>query len=202
VSDVLGVSVPDSPLGSTSATIDNGGVQVRRAPLTGSDSVELVCGAGDVESLMKKLESAGATRCGPEAVEMARVEFGTPLFGRDITADNFPQELDRNASAISFTKGCYLGQETVARIDALGHVNRLLVGCSFEPSTIPEIGMELRVEGKSVGRITSAVYSPKIQAPLALALVRREHVKIGTMLSSPVGDAIIVKLPVQSSAKA
>ena len=61
-----------------------------------------------------------------EAVEIARVEFGTPFYGQDITTENLPQEVNRDKTAISFTKGCYLGQETVARIDALGHVNRLL----------------------------------------------------------------------------
>ncbi len=67
----------------------------------------------------------------PAASEAMRIEAGTPAFGRDVTADNLPQEVGRDARAISFVKGCYLGQETVARIDALGHVNRLLKGLIF-----------------------------------------------------------------------
>ena len=62
---------------------------------------------------------------------MARVEAGTPYYGPDINDKNLPQEISRDSRAISFVKGCYLGQETVARIDALGHVNRTLVGVRF-----------------------------------------------------------------------
>src|SRR4029453_1620592 len=85
----------------------------------------------DVSRLITALLDSGAALCGTDAVETARIEAGFPLFGRDITDDNLPQEVGRDAKAISFTKGCYLGQETVARIDALGHVNRSLVGLKF-----------------------------------------------------------------------
>jgi folate-binding protein YgfZ len=128
---------------------------------------------------------------------MARIEAGVPLFGRDITADNLPQEIGRDQVAISFTKGCYLGQETVARIDALGHVNRQLVGVRFEGNEVPAVGTKLTAEGKEVGQVTSAAWSPKLAAPLAIALVRRGHAKAGTRLTSASGDAVIVVLPAQ-----
>ena len=65
-----------------------------------------------------------------------RIEAGTPVFGKDVTEKNLPQEIGRDDRAISFVKGCYLGQETVARIDALGHVNQVLKGLVFEPRSI------------------------------------------------------------------
>ena len=104
---------------------------------------------------------------------MVRLEAGVPLFGQDITDDNLPQEIGRDKLAISFTKGCYLGQETVARIDALGHVNRQLVGLRFEGGTVPPAGTKLVADGKEVGHVTIAAWSPKLDARLAMALVRR-----------------------------
>ena len=86
----------------------------------------------------------------PKSFDAARIESGTPLFGRDITDENLPQEIDRDRLAISFTKGCYLGQETVARIDALGHVNRLLRAVKFPPqSPTPPVGTELQTPPQS-----------------------------------------------------
>jgi folate-binding protein YgfZ len=118
-----------------------------------------------------------------------------PLFGVDFDEQNFPQEVGRDREAISFTKGCYLGQETVARIDALGHVNQRLVGVRFDGSDIPGAGTELAQEGANVGKVTSAAYSPKLKAPLALAIVRREANNIGTRLDSPIGPCEVVALP-------
>lgn len=142
------------------------------------------------------VESAGATACTLAALETARVESGTPVFGQDITADNLPQEIGRDAVAISFTKGCYLGQETVARIDALGHVNRQLAGVRFAGATIPAPDTKLFAGDKEVGQVKSAVWSQKLGGPLAIALVRRAQTKAGTALTSDAGEATIVALPV------
>ena len=75
--------------------------------------------------------------------DAARIEAGMPLFGVDFDDSNLPQEVGRDAEAISFTKGCYLGQETVARIDALGHVNQRIVGVRFSGTEVPAVGTEL-----------------------------------------------------------
>ena len=148
------------------------------------------------------LANAGAVPAGADAFEMARIEAGTPLYARDISDKNLPQEVNRDALAISFTKGCYLGQETVARIDALGHVNRVLVGVRFAGSEPPPPGTELTVteaqgsEGKAtVGAVTSAAYSPRLGSSLALAYVRRGHTQPGTQLTSSAGPAQVVSLP-------
>jgi tRNA-modifying protein YgfZ len=168
----------------------------KRVSYVAAPSFFIEAARGDLPVIRAALEAAGALPCGAETVEMARIEAGTPLFGHDITEDNLPQEIGRDALAISFTKGCYLGQETVARIDALGHVNRQLAGVKFAGSNIPSPGLELMSGDKPVGAVTSAAWSPKLQAPLAMALLRRGQAKAGTALHSQLGDAVVVALPV------
>jgi folate-binding protein YgfZ len=130
--------------------------------------------------------------CSREALEIVRIEQGYPRFGVDISEDNLPQEVDRNQQAISFTKGCYLGQETVARIDALGHVNKTLCQVAFAGNAVPAAGIGLNSGDKVVGHVTSATWSPKHHAPLALAYVRRGHNDPGAKLASSAGDALVV----------
>ena len=130
------------------------------------------CSSSSANAVVDAMVAQGAIRCGFAAFEKARIEADTPLYGRDIGEDNLPQEVGRNAQAISFSKGCYLGQETVARIASLGHVNQLLAGVRFDGHTVPPAGTELTADGKAVGRVTSAALSPKLGCPLALAYLR------------------------------
>lgn len=148
-----------------------------------------------VASLMHWFVERGAVVCSAAAFETIRIEAGTPLFGVDFDERNLPQEVGRDEQAISFTKGCYLGQETVARIDALGHVNQRLVGVRYDGSDVPLPGTELTDAGQAVGRVTSATLSPRLRAPLALAMVRREHNSPGTRLQSPYGKCEVISLP-------
>lgn len=131
------------------------------------------------------------------AFDAVRIEAGVPLFQVDFDESNFPQEVGRDRQAISFTKGCYLGQETVARIDALGHVNQGLVGVQFSGSDVPISGVELSRAGAVVGRVTSAAFSPELGAPLALAMVRRDANAFGVQLESSIGKCEVVLLPLQ-----
>ena len=152
-----------------------------------------------MSAIGEALLAAGATSCRHAAFDAARIEWGFPLFGQDITDKNLPQEVARDDRAISFVKGCYLGQETVARIDALGHVNRRLVGVNFSGQQVLDIGEELFADEAAVGTITSACYSPQLKAPLALAYVRRGNNSPGVRLHSAVGEAEVVTLPVRST---
>ena len=127
--------------------------------------------------------------CVAAGLDAVRIEAGFPLFGSDITDDNLPQEIGRNKQAICFTKGCYLGQETVARIDALGHVNRLLTRVKFASAEVPSPGTELFASDKAVGKVTSACWSPLNGSPLAFALIRRAQSAPGTKLTSSRGHA-------------
>ena len=145
-----------------------------------------------------ELAAAGAMACSRPAFDALRIESGTPLFGVDFDEENLPQEVGRDELAISFTKGCYLGQETVARIDALGHVNRQLVGVRFEGPSIPPAKTELAAEGANAGHVTSAAYSPQLSAPLAIALVRRRWTAPGSRLDSAAGPCEVIELPVNS----
>jgi folate-binding protein YgfZ len=167
-----------------------------RVELTQPASYLLLMALVDVSTVDAALVQSGASRVSRPAVEIARLEAGVPLFGQDITSDNLPQEIGRDRQAISFTKGCYLGQETVARIDALGHVNRQLAGLRFEGEVVPPAGEILVFEGKEVGQVTSAAWSPKLNAGLAMALVRRQQAKAGTRLTSATGEAVVITLPV------
>jgi folate-binding protein YgfZ len=154
--------------------------------------------ASEATRVIPALVASGALPCESGAVEAARIEAGFPLFGTDITVDNLPQEVGRDAQAISFTKGCYLGQETIARIDALGHVNRKLVGLKFPTGELPAAGTSLLVGEKEVGRVTSAAWSPLLNAPLALGYVRSAHSRPGNQLTSSIGAAEVVRLPITS----
>ena len=105
-----------------------------------------------------------------------------PQYGVDITENSLPKEVDRSEQAISFTKGCYIGQETVARIHSRGHVNRVLRGLKLEGSAIPPPGTRLFRSDQEVGVLTSSVFSPRLNAVIALATIRRGHEVAGTEL--------------------
>lgn len=199
IEQLTGLSAPQHVLESHSAKIGGRGVLICRVPYAGTNSFFLQAQNGDLPSVEQEFLSRGIWRCEAEAVESARLEAGFPLFGADITAENLPQECGRDSLAISFQKGCYLGQETVARLDALGHVNRRLVGLQFESEFIPKPATPLLKSGKVIGHVTSAAWSPRLQSPLAFALIRTVHTAASTLLESEFGDATVIPLPLQTS---
>jgi tRNA-modifying protein YgfZ len=159
---------------------------VRESP-TGLQGLTLIGAASDAEPVWKNLltrgRDLGLIVVDSETFEVLRIAGGTPVFGKDISEKNLPQEIGRDERAISFVKGCYLGQETVARIDALGHVNQILKGLRFPAgSACPPAGSVLLHEGKPVGAVTSSVFSPVRNAPVALAFVRTNCARAGTVL--------------------
>ena len=153
--------------------------------------------AEQLPGVWRTLREAGLRPCGQRALELLRIEAGWPRYGRDLSEDNLPQEVGRDRLAISFTKGCYLGQETVARIDSRGHVNRLLTGLVFASPEVPKSGMELRAGSAVVGEVTSAAFSPTRNAAVALGYVRRGHNEPGSVLESAAGSATVVSLPMR-----
>lgn len=193
----LGVAVVPAEHGAhLLAQIGDRSVAIRKVDLAGAHSWLISCTRDDVEGVWNKLITVGVQPCGSVAAEAARISAGTPLFGREITDANLPQELNRDHKAISFTKGCYLGQETVARIDALGHVNRLLVGLQGAGEQTPPADEGLFLEdGKQIGAITSAAYSHRFAGPIALGLVRRAQAQPGTLLRTSTGDLTVTALP-------
>jgi len=199
-----GIKAPDEPMSHVSGELNGTQVVLRRVPWTGQECFVLGCDVNDVSPVTESLlvtnkseaDQPQVILCDSDAVEACRIESGMPKYAVDITDANLPQEINRNDQAISFTKGCYLGQETVARIDALGHVNRLLVGLKVEGPMIPEPGTDLTVGDKIVGKITSAAFSPALQTPLALALVRREHTMAATKISTASSSAEVCAFPI------
>jgi folate-binding protein YgfZ len=170
---------------------------VREAP-TGRPGLTLIGDAAGAATVSERLRAEGTALGLAEGdaatFEAARIEAGTPRFGREVTADNLPQELGRDARAINFVKGCYLGQETVARIDALGHVNKHLKGLKFPPGPVPPIGATIEAGGKVAGKVTSAADSPGWMHPVALAFLRTAHAVAGTEVRVANGDATLTAI--------
>jgi len=142
----------------------------------------LLCGSSEIAAaLFDACCVAGAIPLGMQALEMLRVEAGIPWAGVDMDEDVLVIEagLER---ALSFSKGCYLGQEVVERIAARGRVNRKLAGLAIEGAEVPPPGAVLVAGDKEVGRVTSAVRSELFERGIALGYVRREHLEPGTAL--------------------
>lgn len=113
---------------------------------------------------------------GREAADLLRIEDGLPWFGVDFTGDNFPGEAALDHT-VSYNKGCYIGQETIARVHYLGHFNKYLVG--LLPDGEVEAGQELRAEDKKIGQLTSVAHSPTLDRPIALGYVKRGYEEAG-----------------------
>ncbi len=150
------------------------------------------------QTLWSHRQACDAHAVGLAMLDVARIEAGIPLYGRDLTEETLPPEANLE-DAISYTKGCYIGQEVIARIEARGHVNRKLVGLLLEGDRLPESGAIIVSPQRDVGWITSAAYSPTRQQNIALGYVRREVLAPGTplevhMLGEPL-SAIVTTLP-------
>jgi folate-binding protein YgfZ len=154
--------------------------------------VDLLLAADALDTVREALLGAGAVEVSEEAVECLRIETGRPRYGVDLDDGVIPQEAGLNDRAVSFTKGCYVGQETVARLFYRGKPNRHLRGLRATRPLTP--GTELRFEDRLVGQVTSAAVSPRL-GPIALAFVRRE-VPIGAAVSlADDATAGVVELP-------
>ena len=140
--------------------------------------------AGDpreIAVLWEKLLEFGVLPVGEETWEILRIEDGIPVRGRELTDEHNPWEagLDR---AIHMNKGCYIGQEVIARLEAYDKVKQHLVGLCWDGDSLPASGIELKAERKTAGQVTSAVYSPLLERNIALAYVRHAYCASGTLL--------------------
>jgi len=135
------------------------------------DGVDLIVAASDGDRLRQALVDAGAVEVSPDAAEILRVEAGIPRFGAEMGTETMPAEAGIVEATVSFTKGCYIGQETVARLHYKGKPNRNLRGLRLGAPT--SAGAMLRLGDKEVGRLGSTCVSPAL-GPIGLAIVRRE----------------------------
>jgi tRNA-modifying protein YgfZ len=145
------------------------------------------------EALGAALKNAGTEEVSRETAEVLRVEGGRPSFRIDMDTDTIPLEAGIEGRAISFTKGCYTGQEVITRVLHRGHgrVARKLVGLLFDGDLVPAAGDVLYADAEEIGRVTSAVRSPALGRAIALGYVRREWIRPGTPVAAAHSDGRI-----------
>jgi folate-binding protein YgfZ len=157
---------------------------VTRITDVGEPGFEIYVGADARESLVGALESAGAAALDADAAETLRVEAGVPLFHRDMDEETIPLEAGIESRAISFTKGCYVGQEVIIRVLHRGHgrVAKRLVSLAVDGGAVPERSAIIEAGDKTVGHVTSAVFSPRQNQPVALGYVQRDVAEPDTIV--------------------
>jgi folate-binding protein YgfZ len=145
---------------------------------TGQPGVRIYCAASEAAAILAKLEAAGAKPVSVEDARIVRIENGKPRYGEDIVEKSLPQETQQ-MHAVSFTKGCYLGQEIVERIRAQGHVNKKLVRLEIAGTEPPPTGTKALANGAEAGAITSAAYSPASGHVAAMGYLRTQFADAG-----------------------
>jgi folate-binding protein YgfZ len=132
--------------------------------------------------LRESMGQLGVAALNDDTTETLRIEAGRPLFGMDMDQETIPLEAGIEERAISFSKGCYVGQEVIVRVTSRGHgrVVRKLVGLTFDGHRVPVHGDPLSVGEREIGRVTSATHSPALGVPIALGYVHRDFVEPGT----------------------
>jgi tRNA-modifying protein YgfZ len=196
---VLGVGAADF-----ADTMENHGDvrYVTRIPMEGAGPAFLLIAAADAaDAVRQRLADSRALHGSPSLWNVVRVEAGWPLFGVDMDENTLPQEANLDAlGAISFTKGCYTGQETVARIHFRGHVNRHLRGL-MSTSPLSRGATLLDANDKTVGDVRSAVVSPRL-GHIALAMVRREVILgdvVRVVADGATSEARVCELPMSET---
>jgi folate-binding protein YgfZ len=144
------------------------------------------------------LVAAGAVRVEAADAEAVRIESGRPRFGQDMDTDTIPLEAGLEERAISRTKGCYVGQEVIVRVQDRGHgrVAKRLVGLTFDAAApLPATGSRIVSGDHEIGRVTSAIWSPALARPIAIGYVHRDFVEPGTSLAVDGAAAAVAALP-------
>ncbi len=174
-------------------------ITVLRATHTAEDGFDLIVNIEHAGALWDSLVHAGAQPVAHDALNILRIEAGIPRYGRDMDETNIVTETNLD-EAVSYTKGCYVGQEIIARIKYRGHVAKKLRGLVFERDEPIEVGAAIKSEeAKDIGRITSVAQSPGLERTIALGYVRYEYLAAGTNVSVTCGEresvAIVNELP-------
>jgi len=182
--------IPAQPLASLKISDTTlGEIYLANNPRLGASGFDLFIPNHSIDAVADKLIAAaknfGGRAAGWQAFETARIEAGIPRFSADMDETNLPLECGIESRAVSYHKGCYIGQEVINRIHSVGHVNRELRGLRLadDLKTLPPRGGKLFFNGKEIGYVTSAVKSPSLDANIALGYVRREANQIGNELT-------------------
>ena len=167
-----------SPLGHCTASDTT---SLRRVDWFGSPGYLISTPRTVAADCWQRLVDGDIRPAGDKAFQSLRLETAFPLYGIDISNENLAQEVDRTAEGISYTKGCYLGQEPIARIDALGHVNKELRGLHVDSPTPPAAGAKILADDDlDIGRVTSAAFSFADDHAIALGYLKRSHLAAET----------------------
>jgi aminomethyltransferase len=190
----FGVDMSDlKPVIAIAAQIGGHASFVLRTEETGEIDLEVLLPAEALHTAWERLMEAGATyginAVGGHAREALRIEAGLPKAGQDLNEEIVPPEANLEGKAFSLDKGCYPGQEVVARMDTYGSVRRKLVGLALKDSVIPKKGAKLFSENREVGWISSATDSPQLKTPIALAFPLRDFSAPGTHLTIEIDGA-------------
>lgn len=163
----------------------------------GVQAFDLLVDAGRAADLLSALRQRGGVEADGEVAETLRIEGGIPRFRQDMDEETIPLEAGLEQRAISFSKGCYVGQEVVIRILHRGHgrVVKKLVGLLVAGSEVPSRGAAIAAADRPIGEVTSATWSPLMAAPIALGYVHRDFVAPGTSLRLGDLEARVVELP-------
>jgi len=201
VANLTGVdagAVRSLPLhGNLRAAFDGGSAIVVRIDDTGEPGFDVYVEQAHAPALGAALDAAGVPLLDEASAEAIRIEAGVPLFGRDMDETTIPLEAGIESRAISFTKGCYVGQEVIIRVLHRGHgrVARKLVGLEIDGAIVPPHGAPIAVGGKDAGAVTSAAWSPALGKPIALGYVQRDYANAGTEAGIQGTRASVVAVP-------
>jgi len=202
VREVAGVLPPEADHAWLRGDFGGGEIVLARVQVAGSPGIRLDGGSGLAATLWNALRTAGATPAGIVARDCLRVEAGAALFGVDVDENVYPQEA-RLETAFSLTKGCYVGQEVVAKIDTYGGLNKRLVALRISHDDPVPRGTRLLREDegelRDLGVVTSWAYSFVLDAGVALGYVKRRHQEPGTTfrLGPTTAEGVIVPLPIR-----
>jgi folate-binding protein YgfZ len=170
-------------------------VTIIRATHTGEDGFDLFVGAGNAERLREALIDAGAETISDVTAEVLRIEAGIPRYGVDMDESTVVTETNLD-DAVSFTKGCYLGQEIIVRIKHRGHVAKKITGITLPEHVAIENGAKiLSVDDKEIGRITSSTFSQKLNRTIALGYVKYDYLAAGTEVTVSNAKGVVTDLP-------
>jgi len=172
--------------GNLRAEWAGGAAIVTKVTDTGEPGYDLYIEHARAGALKSAFGAADVTEVDPATAEAIRIEAGVPLFHRDMDEETIPLEAGIESRAISFTKGCYVGQEVVIRVLHRGHgrVARKLVGLAFDGTQVPLSGTVLRSGDREIGEVTSSTQSPLLERPIALGYVHRDFVAPGTRVTA------------------
>jgi folate-binding protein YgfZ len=146
--------------------------------------------------LQESVMGVGGGPAGYKALNAQRLELGIPWFGYDFGEKQIPHEAGLQDSHISYSKGCYTGQEIVERVRSRGQINRTRVTLKFDSVAAPTANTPLLAEGKEAGYVTRSGYSPTLKAWIGMGYLRRERSSVGTQLSLPEGTATVIATPI------